>query len=92
MESSTLICNCKKVTYGAIETAVREATRLDDAIGLFEEVQKATSCSTGCGRCHDKILDIIADLMYERGCWRISKSHDASRARGAHGIDKTMEE
>jgi len=66
MESSTIICNCKQVTFGAIEKAVHEATRLDDAVGLFEEVQEMTKCSTGCGGCHDKILDVIADLMYER--------------------------
>ena len=65
MESSTVICNCKQVTFGAIEKAVREATRLHDAISLFDEVQKQTHCSTGCGTCHDKILDVIADLMYE---------------------------
>ena len=66
MESTTIICNCKQVTYGAIEKAVHEAARLNDAIGLFDEVQKQTHCSTGCGGCHDKILDVIADLMYER--------------------------
>ena len=66
MESSTVICNCKQVTFGAIEQAMYEAKRLDDALQLFDEVQKATNCSTGCGGCHDKILDIIADLMYER--------------------------
>ena len=66
MESSTIICNCKQVTFGAIEKAMHEAERLNDAIQVFDEVQKATNCSTGCGRCHDKILDVIADLMYER--------------------------
>lgn len=66
MESSTVICNCKQVTFGAIEKAVREAARLNDAITLFDEVQKETQCSTGCGGCHDKIMDVIADLLYER--------------------------
>ena len=66
MESSTVICNCKQVAFGAIEKAVREAARLNDAITLFDEVQKETQCSTGCGGCHDKIMDVIADLLYER--------------------------
>ena len=29
----------------------------------FEDVQKITHCSTGCGGCHDKIMAIISDLM-----------------------------
>ena len=66
MESSTVICNCRQVTFGAIEKAMHEAEKLDDALKLFEEVQRVTHCSTGCGGCHDKILDVIADLMYER--------------------------
>ena len=29
----------------------------------FEDVQKITHCSTGCGGCHDKILDAISEIM-----------------------------
>ena len=29
----------------------------------FEEVQKLTSCSTGCGGCHDKIMGIISEKL-----------------------------
>ena len=32
----------------------------------FLEVQKLTHCSTGCGKCHDKILDAISELMSGR--------------------------
>ena len=63
MESSTVICNCKKVTFGMIEEAMEKHTDLGDVIRLFDEVQKETSCSTGCGGCHDKIMDIIADII-----------------------------
>ena len=35
----------------------------DQTIENFEEVQKITHCSTGCGGCHDKIMDVIADLI-----------------------------
>ena len=31
----------------------------------FAELQKITHCSTGCGGCHDKVMDIIADNMYK---------------------------
>ncbi len=61
-----VICNCKQVTYHQIEDALYKAPRLEDAVAAFDEVQKQTHCSTGCGKCHDKILDIIADLMYRR--------------------------
>ena len=63
MESGTLICKCKKVTYGMIEDAMHHHDDLGDVVKLFEEVQKETSCSTGCGTCHDKILDVIADII-----------------------------
>jgi len=66
VESTTIICNCKKVTYGAIEKVVRESNLLSDVLKAFDEVQRVTHCSTGCGGCHDKILDIIADFMYQR--------------------------
>ena len=66
MDPRTIICTCKKVTYGAIEDAVHGLSNLTDVLKLFDEVQKQTNCSTGCGRCHDRILDIIADLIYQK--------------------------
>ena len=30
----------------------------------FEEVQKIPHCSTGCGGCHDKILEAISEIMH----------------------------
>ena len=29
----------------------------------FEDVQRITKCSTGCGGCHDKIMDTISKIM-----------------------------
>ena len=66
MHSTAVICNCKQVTYGMIEEAMHHHTDLNNVIELFDEVQKETSCSTGCGGCHNKILDIIADLLNQR--------------------------
>lgn len=60
-----LICNCKQVTLADIESALRSSKKMSDVTSAFDEVQKMTSCSTGCGQCHDKIMDIIADMMYE---------------------------
>lgn len=66
MESGTIICNCKQVSYGQIENVVREEKNISDVVQVFDDVQKQTNCSTGCGGCHDKIMDIIADLLYQR--------------------------
>ena len=35
----------------------------DDAIDAFNGVQEATKCSTGCGGCYEKVLDIVSDIM-----------------------------
>ena len=58
-----LICKCKKVSYADIERAVHEHTRFPDLEKEFEEVQKVTNCSTGCGVCHDKIMGVISEII-----------------------------
>ena len=58
-----LVCNCKKVYESDIEKELATNGNIHDVEKEFEEVQKITSCSTGCGGCHDKIMDIIADFM-----------------------------
>ena len=45
-----IICNCMQVSEADIEKA-------------FEKVQMITHCSTGCGGCHDKVLDVISEMM-----------------------------
>ena len=57
------ICNCKSVTYADVEAALRREKNFDDIEKLFEDVQRITHCSTGCGGCHDKIMDAISELM-----------------------------
>ncbi|MDO4944928.1 MAG: (2Fe-2S)-binding protein [Ruminococcus sp.] len=63
MNGNETICHCKQVTYADIEDAVINHSRFDDLIDEFEEVKKITSCSTGCGGCHDKVLDVISEVM-----------------------------
>ena len=29
----------------------------------FKDVQDITHCSTGCGGCYEKVLDVISELM-----------------------------
>ena len=65
MENYT-VCHCKKVTYADIETALVTETHFENVEKAFEDVQKITHCSTGCGGCHGKILDIISQIMMNK--------------------------
>lgn len=58
-----MVCNCKQVSYADISDAVHNNTKFEDVLKTFEEVQKVTHCSTGCGGCHQKVLDIISDIL-----------------------------
>lgn len=62
MENYT-ICNCKKVTYFDVEDALHQHETFSDVEKAFEDVQQVTHCSTGCGGCHDKIMDAISEIM-----------------------------
>ena len=42
MESGTIICNCKQVTYGQIENVVREEKNISNVVQVFDDVQKQT--------------------------------------------------
>jgi len=57
------ICNCKNVTYADVEDVLHKHTDFSDVEKAFEEVQLETHCSTGCGGCHDKIMDAISEIM-----------------------------
>ena len=64
-----MICNCKKVSYADVDKALQQMDKFDDVLSAFEEVQKVTHCSTGCGGCHDKILEAISEtMMRQRIC------------------------
>lgn len=59
-----MICNCKQVSVNDIEKALATMEKFSDVEKQFEEVQKITHCSTGCGGCHDKIIDVISELLH----------------------------
>lgn len=58
-----MICNCKQVSYNDIAKELHAHDNLDNVMKAFEEVQKATNCSTGCGGCYQKVLDVISEIM-----------------------------
>ena len=58
-----VICKCRHVTLADIDRALHRHEHFSDVEQEFTEVQRLTSCSTGCGGCHDKIMDIISRLI-----------------------------
>ena len=60
---NTIICNCKNVKLVDIERALHDHKTFSDVQNEFKHVQEVTSCSTGCGGCHDKIMKIISDMI-----------------------------
>lgn len=63
MKENFIVCNCMQVSYKDIVKALSGHTKLEDVMELFSAVQKLTHCSTGCGGCHDKVLDLISEIM-----------------------------
>ncbi len=63
MKENYMVCNCKQVSYADIANALDMNQKFDNVLSAFEDVQKVTHCSTGCGGCHQKILDIISEIM-----------------------------
>ena len=63
MKENYMVCNCKKVSFYDIADVLHEKKTFEDVLEAFEDVKKVTHCSTGCGGCHDKVLEIISDVM-----------------------------
>lgn len=63
MKENYMVCNCKQVSYKDIADAVEDHSSLHDVLAVFDEVQKVTQCSTGCGGCHDKVVEVISEIM-----------------------------
>ncbi len=63
MSANYTVCNCMNVSHSDIINALDSMKKFDDVLAAFDDVQKITKCSTGCGGCHDKVLKIISDAM-----------------------------
>lgn len=63
LDRNVMLCNCKQVSYADVEDALHQMDKFSDVVQSFDEVQKITRCSTGCGGCHDKIMEAISEIM-----------------------------
>lgn len=63
MKENKIICNCKKVSLFDIAEALHKHEKFESVLEAFEDVKKVTHCSTGCGGCHDKVIEVISDIM-----------------------------
>ncbi len=63
MKENYMVCNCKQVSYNDIADALDKLANFTDVLSAFDDVQKVTHCSTGCGGCHQKVLDLISEIM-----------------------------
>ncbi|MBE6555502.1 MAG: (2Fe-2S)-binding protein [Ruminococcaceae bacterium] len=63
MKENYMICNCKQVSYSDIANALDSHNKFENVLEVFEDIQRQTHCSTGCGGCHQKVLDTISEIM-----------------------------
>ena len=63
MKENYTVCNCSQVSYSDIANALETHTKMEDVIKVFEDVQKVTHCTTGCGGCYQKVLDVISEVL-----------------------------
>ncbi len=67
MVENYMVCNCKQVSYGNIVDALHGFSNFEDVLSAFESVKEVTHCSTGCGGCHDKVMQVISEVMMGQG-------------------------
>ncbi|MEE1318790.1 MAG: (2Fe-2S)-binding protein [Ruminococcus sp.] len=66
MKENYTVCNCMQVSYADIANALETHNKFDNVLSAFDDVQNQTHCSTGCGGCHQKVLDIISEIMMSK--------------------------
>ena len=59
MKREKIACNCKNVTYGMVEDAVKNGAK------CYEDVEKQLRFETGCGKCKEFIRFLVRDLLEE---------------------------
>ena len=66
MKENYTVCNCMQVSYSDIAEALEANKNFDSVLSAFGAVQNVTQCSTGCGGCYQKVLDIISEIMMSK--------------------------
>ena len=64
MSENKTVCHCMNVSVADIEKSLHTESNFSSVEQAFDKVQMSTHCSTGCGGCHDNVMDVIADLMH----------------------------
>lgn len=62
-EGNYIVCKCNNVSYYDILDEVHKHSNMNDLLKVFESVKDTTRCSTGCGGCYDKVVNIISDAI-----------------------------
>ena len=63
MKENYTVCNCAKVDHHQIVSALENHSKMEDVLEVFKDVQNVTHCTTGCGGCYQKVLDIISQVL-----------------------------
>ncbi|MDD6877674.1 MAG: (2Fe-2S)-binding protein [Clostridiaceae bacterium] len=58
-----MVCKCNRVSYFDIVREIHRHESMDNLLKVFDAVRDTTRCSTGCGGCYDKVIDIISEEM-----------------------------
>ena len=59
MKKEKIACNCKNITYGMIEAAIKNGAK------SYEDVEKQLRFGTGCRKCKEFIQFLIRYLLAE---------------------------
>ena len=59
MKREKIACNCKNVTYGMVEDAIKNGAK------SYEDVEKELRFGTGCGKWKEFLRFLIRDLLAE---------------------------
>ena len=62
-EGNYIVCKCKNVSYYDILDEVHKHSNMHDLLNVFEDVKNTTNCSTGCGGCYEKVMNIISETI-----------------------------
>jgi NifU-like protein len=73
-----VVCKC----YGVTETEIRRVAAEND-LHTVEEITNYTKAGGGCGMCHDRIKEILADVHRERETGKPTRRAPAVRREAA---------